>query len=549
MFVLSFLAAAAAVAALQQTSSTAHTAAPSVTIPDGTVTGSRNNSIDTFLGIPYAEPPIGPLRLRPPVPLSTPFGAFNATLQPKSCPQLLMDVDPNMFALVPPDQQAMISSFFSSPAPDQMSEDCLTLNIYGGGFQVGSTTSNDWSGIVSYSTAIGHPILVVSLNYRVSSFGFLGGKELQADGSTNLGLRDQRLALEWVSQNIAAFGGDPERVTIWGESAGAISVALHTALNNGNHTSQNTGRPLFRGAIMNSGSGNPSLPIDSAPAQDVYDMVVANSGCAANATDTVACLRSVPYETLQIASNTVPSLLSRNGLAINHWPRPDPSDPSFSVSPAQSFLSGKFARDDEGTLFALALLNSTAQAQLVSALKSGVLHGAPTRLIREFVSLYSTNATCGSPFDTGNNGEVYPDYKRNAAVAGDVAFIFQSRSYLSAISRHLPDIWSYDAAYTKGSVLGTFHGSDLVLLGSGAPRIAYQEVLDRHISFVYYSDPNTLTKNNNNSSMDGSVAWPRWTDAKREMMQFNNGGVRVIKDDFREAAYGYFRRVWGLLTI
>jgi carboxylesterase type B len=98
----------------------------------------------------------------------------------------------------------------------------------------------------------GQPIVVVTVNYRVGGYGFLGGKELHAEGSTNLGLLDQRLGLEWVSDNIRAFGGDPTKVTIWGESAGSISVFNHMAAYDGNHTYK--GKPLFRGAIMNSGA-------------------------------------------------------------------------------------------------------------------------------------------------------------------------------------------------------------------------------------------------------------------------------------------------------
>jgi carboxylesterase type B len=95
------------------------------------------------------------------------------------------------------------------------------------------------------------PIIVVTVNYRVGGHGFLGGKELHAEGSTNLGLLDQRLGLQWVSDNIDAFGGDPTKVTIWGESAGAISVFDQMAAYDGNNTYK--GKPLFRGAIMNSG--------------------------------------------------------------------------------------------------------------------------------------------------------------------------------------------------------------------------------------------------------------------------------------------------------
>jgi carboxylesterase type B len=104
--------------------------------------------------------------------------------------------------------------------------------------------------------AEGKPIIFVTVNYRVAGFGFLPGAEILADGSSNLGLLDQRLGLQWVADNIAAFGGDPDKVTIWGESAGAISVFDQMALYDGNITYK--GKPLFRAGIMNSGSVIPA---------------------------------------------------------------------------------------------------------------------------------------------------------------------------------------------------------------------------------------------------------------------------------------------------
>jgi carboxylesterase type B len=165
----------------------------------------------------------------------------------------------------------------------------------------------DGSNIISTSVQLGQPIIYVAVNYRLGGYGFLHGKELAAEGGTNLGLRDQRLGLEWVADNIAAFGGDPSKVTIWGESAGAISVADQTLVNGGDNTYK--GNPLFRGAIMNSGSIIPATDSKSPKAQAVYDTVVANAGCSGSA-DTLACLRGLSQQAFQRAVTSVPGIFS-----------------------------------------------------------------------------------------------------------------------------------------------------------------------------------------------------------------------------------------------
>jgi len=134
-----------------------------------------------------------------------------------------------------------------------LSEDCLYLNIirpsnntsnstlpvavwiHGGGLLMGGTNDARYnlSFIVQNSVEMDKLMMGVSIQYRLSGWGFLGGKEALDGGATNLGFRDQRLALHWIQENIAAFGGDPTKVTIWGESAGAQSVAAQILAYNG----------------------------------------------------------------------------------------------------------------------------------------------------------------------------------------------------------------------------------------------------------------------------------------------------------------------------
>jgi carboxylesterase type B len=252
---------------------------PTVTIsyPQATIVGlAATNAVEQFPGIPFAKPPVGPLRLKPPQPITKPMGKFLAMKNGNACPQFIFSTVLNDH--IPTSEIALLvdTPLFQKAIGE--SEDCLVLNvhrppgtnpgaklpvlfwIFGGAFELGWNSMYDGSLWVRESMKINQPIIVVTVNYRVGGFGFLPGKEVLADGSANLGLLDQRLGLQWVADNIAAFGGDPDKVTIWGESAGAISVFDHMVLYDGDHTYKN--KPLFRGAIMNSGSVIPADPVD-----------------------------------------------------------------------------------------------------------------------------------------------------------------------------------------------------------------------------------------------------------------------------------------------
>ena len=265
----------------------------------------------------------------------------------------------------------------------------------------------------------------------MAGFGFLGGKEILADGSANLGLQDQRMALEWVSDNIAAFGGDPTKVILWGQSAGSISILDQMALYAGNITYN--GKPLFHGAIMHSGSIVPADPVDSPKAQAVYDTVVAEANCA-ESYDTLACLRRVDYDTFVQAATSVPSFESYHSMALSYLPRPDGE--VLVDSPEVLVQSGKYAavpliigdQEDEGTLFSFLQTNVSDTATLVEYLSSAFT-GATKSELQVLVDTYEESPSAGSPFRAGFAGEVYPGFKRLAALLGDLGFTRRAMLY------------------------------------------------------------------------------------------------------------------------
>ena len=203
--------------------SSAHAASgPVVDAPAGALRGTSEGDLHVFRGVPYAQPPVGRLRWRPPVPLAHWTGVREATEFGAACYQ-------------PPPR---LSSIYV-PKPVPMSEHCLTLNIwapanarkapvffwiYGGALQSGASRDPIYDG----KRLASRGVVVVSINYRLGVLGWLAHPELSRESphevSGNYGLLDQIRALTWVKDNIAAFGGEPANVTIAGESAGALSV-------------------------------------------------------------------------------------------------------------------------------------------------------------------------------------------------------------------------------------------------------------------------------------------------------------------------------------
>ncbi|KAL0259593.1 hypothetical protein SLS55_005330 [Diplodia seriata] len=218
------------------------TDAPSADLGYVTYTGFTNETaqINYFYGIPYAQPPLGNLRWRAPRPIEASNNftgqVINATLPRPMCYQ---SAPPWMVAAPGPSWGRYGPDYFFQSIPQ--SEDCLVLNVkapqnptgsslpvfvqlHGGGYVVGSPE------LVSPGDAIVHKsngsLIYVEVQYRLGAFGFLAGSEVKENGDLNVGLLDQRAALDWVQRHIKAFGGDPSRVTIWGGSAGGSSVTL-----------------------------------------------------------------------------------------------------------------------------------------------------------------------------------------------------------------------------------------------------------------------------------------------------------------------------------
>ena len=285
---------------------------PIVRIGDGLVRGADVSGVNSFLGLPYAAPPTGKLRWRPPQPAPSWSGVRDATQFGASCPQV---TDPQKNPFLP---------------PGPISEDCLYLNVYtpatrpganrpvlvwihGGGLVQDGGRNYDGTKLAADGT------VVVTINYRLGALGFLAHPALASHGAAgNYGLMDQQAALRWVQRNIARFGGDPHNVTIAGQSAGGLSV-LAQMVSPG-------ARGLFQKAIVQSGTfAMNQRPLATAEASG--EKFAQSVGCA---DQSAACLRSVP----------VSDLVANFGVEI-----PGVVDGSVLTQPIGTALArGQFAR-------------------------------------------------------------------------------------------------------------------------------------------------------------------------------------------------------------
>ena len=331
---VALLAAVGLLTAGSQASARSSAGPPVVHTAQGAVRGVHAGAVEQFLGIPYAAPPVGDLRWRPPRPAASWSGVRSAEHHGSPCPQAG-------------------GSLGATPSEN---EDCLVLDVYrpaghpggarlpvyfwihGGGLQTGTSSLYDGSTIARETG-----VVVVAINYRLGVLGFAGHPALTAEAgeSGNYGFADQQAALRWVHRNIAAFGGDPGAVTIGGESAGGWSVCAHLAAPRS--------RGLFAGAIIQSGG---CVSGTQAEAEAGGTGVAAKVGCT-DATTALACLRATPVKKL-VDATPGQTLFTRGTSAL-------PRDPRVAVA------TGRFTRvpvviganRDEARTFTLGYLGWT----------------------------------------------------------------------------------------------------------------------------------------------------------------------------------------------
>ncbi|KAI1126212.1 putative lipase [Nemania abortiva] len=434
-----------------------------------TYKGLNRNGIEVFLGIPYGQDTGGANRFKPPRPYTyAPGTVVDATSYGPACPQEIGEASPP----------------FTYTAVTEISEDCLNLIIgrpkgtakhdrlpvllfiHGGSFWTGqnreAATAPD--GMVRESIANGLPVIVVAVNYRLGLFGFAQSAALETERSENAGLRDQRLAIEWVHDHIDQFGGDPDKITIFGQSSGGLAIGMQIM-------AYGASKPVpFHQGICESQNNEPGITGNFTI--DAMQLVVDAVGCntsSLHSPETVACLRDFDMETLLNASiATYSSEISHN---IGDIWLPVVDGDFLPAAPSQLIKEGRFANvttmigwcDHDLTVFTDTSITTDEQ---VYAFIQAYIPTMTAANVNKFLSLYPI-----SDFQANKAANLSSQFYRAAQAFRDILMVCQPIFYAENLAKRGNDVYLYDWNQTisdqviKGLVnetgYGSIHTSDL----------------------------------------------------------------------------------------
>ncbi len=495
---------------------------PVVYTRSGPVGGWSSGGVFTFKGIPYATPPVGELRFAPPLPIEPWTNVLVA--EKLGHPAMQM---PSPSATAPTSElgRALQTVFPTNADLANQSEDCLVLNIWskrlgnekkpvmvwlhGGGFAYGSA---GWPMYDGANLAKEQDVVVVSINHRLNVFGYLHLPEVA--GSGNAGMLDIVIALQWVRDNIGAFGGDPDNVTIFGESGGGAKVSYLLAMPRA--------KGLFHKAVIQSGPGVRALPADRAAAltADLYSAVDVTPG-------DIAGLRAVPAEALAKAAYAAEARqpgagFDRSGfspvvdgdvLPAHPWD-PDAPDTARDVpvmiglnkDEMTLFMASApwFGKMDDAGLLAMAQGMFGARAPVViAALKTDFPNDSPTYLATHLV-------TYGRMFA----GSVQIA-ERKSGQGG-------ARAYMYLLEWETP-VGPFRSPHTLEIPLVFSNvANSRILVGPGpAPEVMAKQMSAAWAAFARTGSPNTSL----------IPKWPAYDTAKRSVMMFNLQS-RVVSDPY-----------------
>ncbi|EME40594.1 hypothetical protein DOTSEDRAFT_177661 [Dothistroma septosporum NZE10] len=492
---------------------------PQVELKQGTFIGTHLDNenhpvpVEAFLGVPYALPPTAERRFARGVPVLESEETFSATEYSLRCPGKQLLRLPGAPWL-------------------EASEDCLTLNVFrwrgsfshqkklpvlvyihGGAFNRGFAAMHDSASMLAWSE---EPFIALSFNYRIGALGFLNSELTEKEGLLNLGLHDQKLLLEWVQENIEAFGGDPNDVTIAGLSAGAHSIGHHIM-------DINEKRTLFHKAIIESGAATSRAvhPADSKLHQVQFDKLVAEVGCSdAKGSEILSCLRQASSEAVTAAQSTV---FDEYNPSVRWAWQPVIDDDIISRRPLDAWKSGKWHKvpimtgfnHNEGTMY---VPKKSQKSDDFTTFFAALLPQLSKADLKTLAELYPDPAkTISSPyFDTRNLSDlgIGEQYKRVEAAYGHYAYVCSVRQTADFASKSQdPSVFLYHWAVNRTVFGGANHG-DQMFYETMSPLVrnvspTHDEIARRFnsyvTSFIVTGDPNRLQGRK-------AVSRPRWGD-------------------------------------
>lgn len=502
-----------------------------VSTPYGPVAGVGGSVVNQYLGIPYAAPPVGPLRWRPPQPPAVWTEPLNATWWAPGCIQ-----------------SETTWTFYTG-----QNESCLYLNIYapanatagsnlpvmffmhGGSWEFGSGSFllYDGENVVN----LVRDVIVVTINYRLNVFGFLAGDALRAessDGSVgNYGFQDQRAALSFVIDVIGAFGGDPNQITMYGESAGGGSTSDHLV------APRSAG--MFQRAIIESGAWADwsAQPYNISATR--LPQVAAAAGCAA-ANDTLACLRATDANAVYSASKGVTSAFLTWSPVIDGVELPDDPRALLAAGKVQPVPIILGFNANEGTLF-----DSAPQDLNASDYEAAIAARIGAALAPTIAAAYPPGAYA-SPWWAisavmGDSQMVCPGKAAGAALTNPATRPGAPPVFVYYYTHVL---WLIEYIVDLFKPLGCFHGSELVnvfdlniiLWGAGEPQLA-----DTWVSYW----TNFAATGNPNAA--GLPRWTPYTSAAADLVAQIDTGAAGPNVTMVSGLKATLCQLWGNITI
>ncbi|WVF69607.1 hypothetical protein IAT40_004385 [Kwoniella sp. CBS 6097] len=517
---------------------------------------------DVYLGVPFAAPPVGDNRFKAPQDYVYNF-SVTAEHTPPACLQ-----DPKGAAHNTSEDCLFLNVFAPQGANAQSAYLPVMVFVHGGSFTSGDASIYNGTFLEAAGALTDRPFIYVSVQYRLGVFGWGYGSGFGENGAGNLGLRDIKKGLEWVQQNIWAFGGNPDQVTVFGESAGAIAISLLYLDENIN---------LFKGAIMESGAQS-TLPLGPTASlwDDAYQYLLTVTNCTttpstngtANSTEVASsgdsawnCLKTLPAEQLLQGQLAVKSnVLYQAGFVYG----PSIDGDLVPDSPHSLLSQGKFAKipfisgnnKDEGTGFVPKTVNSTEFAlTLISLLEAGVPNN---ETLLQLTQLYPNDPSLGSPFGTGNETfGLSPSFKQAAAIFGDAAFQATRRHFLAQANVHgLSQTWTYQFEQPTPDYppyLGVFHASEIpFVFGAARPEIGFPSIsmnytaqdaqlsdtmINYWLNFAYFTNPNGPS----DSSVANATYWPTHDISQnKNILRLKSDNVTLFQDDYRQEQTDFF---------